>query len=265
MIPDNTANDHFHTLECSTAHDVHEPTGHGSAGSAPSKFAISAMSVPALAEHCIKEFGNYRHGEPSNSLYALELLKRALVQEDALAWEAVQQCFDETMHRWMNRHPLREVALRLDSEENYIAQGFTRFWLATVHNREIAFHTLGAAIKYLRASLQGVIIDTLRTYSRERVVRLPEPGAAGEPLVDDHYDSDVLWQAVSHMLPNDRERRVAYLLYHCGLKPREIVHFCYQEFKDVREIYRARRIIIDRLRRNADYFRWWLNDEISGE
>ena len=265
MVPDSTANDPFHNLERSTHHDVHEFTRYGPAVPMPSKLVLSAMNVPALAEHCIKEFDNYRNGEPSNGLYALELLNRALMQEDALAWEAVQQCFEAVMHRWMSRHPLREVACRLDSEENYVAQGFTRFWQATVHNREIAFHTLGAALKYLRASLHGVIIDTLRTYSRERVVRLPESGEAGEPLFDDDYDSGELWQVISHMLPDKRERRAAYLLYYCGLKPREIVRFCYHEFEDVQEIYRIRRTIIDRLRRNTDYLRWRLNNEFIGD
>jgi hypothetical protein len=261
MIPDSAANDPFNNLERSKPHDNHELMGNGPTVSMPSKLVLNNMSVPALAEHCIKEFDKYRNGEFSNGQYALELFNRALMQDDALAWEAVQQCFNTMMHRWMSRHPLKEVAYRLDSEENYIAQGFTRFWQATVHNPDIAFNTLGAAINYLRASLHGVIIDTLRTYSRERVVRLPEPGEAGEPLVEDSYDSGELWEVISHMLMDKRERRIAYLLYHCGLKPREIVRFCYKEFEDVREIYRVRRMIFDRLRRNADYFRARLDNE----
>ena len=57
------------------------------------------------------------------------------------------------------------------------------------------------------------------------------------------------------MLPNKRERRLAYLLYHCGLKPREIVRFCPQEWSDVREIYRLRRNILERFLRHADHLR----------
>ncbi len=50
------------------------------------------------------------------------------------------------------------------------------------------------------------------------------------------------------MLPNKREQRLAYLLFHCGLKSREIVRFCPQE----QEIYQLRRIILERVLRNAD-------------
>jgi hypothetical protein len=55
------------------------------------------------------------------------------------------------------------------------------------------------------------------------------------------------------------------LLYHCGLKPREIVRFCRQEFDDVHEIYLIRRNIIERLRRNAGVIRWCIGSEIEGE
>jgi DNA-directed RNA polymerase specialized sigma24 family protein len=152
------------------------------------------------------------------------------MQRDSFAWEAAQQCFDAIMHRWLRGHALKEYACRLDSEENYVAQGFARFWQATVDNPAIAFHSLGAASRYLRACLHAVIIDTLRANSRARVVGLPEPGDPGEPLHEDHYDSGELWQAITHLLPDKRQLRVAYLLYQCGLKPREIVRLCFDEF-----------------------------------
>ena len=61
------------------------------------------------------------------------------------------------------------------------------------------------------------------------------------------------------MLPAGREQRLAYLLYHCGLKPREIVRFCPQEWSDIQEIYHLRRNLMERLLRNADQLRWRLN------
>jgi hypothetical protein len=46
-------------------------------------------------------------------------------------------------------------------------------------------------------------------------------------------------------LPNERERRMAYLLFHCGLKPLDIVATYPQEFNDVRAIARLRLSIIE--------------------
>lgn len=81
----------------------------------------------------------------------------------------------------------------------------------------------------------------------------------GEPQVGDGTDSSEAWGVLKTILPNVREQRLAYLLFNCGLKPREIVRCCPQEFSDASEIYRLRRTIMERLLRNADHMRWRLS------
>jgi hypothetical protein len=222
---------------------------------------LHTMSCSALAEHCIKELHSFRRREASNDQYGLELFRRATMQRDQQAWECLQQCFSEIMLSWIRRHPNKDAAYRLDSEENYIAQAFERFWLATAHNAKREFSTLAAALEYLRASLNGAILDTLRAYSRPREMPLPQPGNPGEPFVDGPEESNELWELLQQMFPNKREQRLAYLFFHCGLKPRDIIRYCFQEFSDVREIYRLRRNIIERLLRNADQIRWQLGTD----
>jgi hypothetical protein len=51
------------------------------------------------------------------------------------------------------------------------------------------------------------------------------------------------------------------LLFHCGLKAREVVQHCGNEFSDVREVYRLGRNIMERLMRNADQLRWRLTSD----
>lgn len=224
-----------------------------------------SMSIAALTTRCMEELHKYGQGAPSDERFGMELFYRALIQRNSLAWEAVQHCFHETMCRWAHHHPLWTIASGYDSEENYVAQGFARFWQAMVNKQDGLFQSLGAALKYLRACLHAGLVDTLRTYSRARVVGLPEPGEAGEPWSEDDYDCSELWQVISLLIPQKRERRVAYLLYHCGLKPRAIVQFCHEEFNDVQEIYHLRRNIIERLRRNADYLRNRLGYDLFGD
>ena len=219
---------------------------------------LSALSISALAKQCIREMSNYRNGEPSNELYGLELFRRAIVQSNQDAWLCLQQCFSELVLSWLRRHPRKEEAYRFDSEENYVARAFERFWLATAHNRQVEFRTLAAALGYLRASLNGAILDTLRACSRPKEVPLPEAGSPEEPSVEDSVDNGELWELLREMFPAEREQRLIYLLFHCGLKPREIVRYCPHEFSDVREVYLIRRNIHERLLRAADYIRWRL-------
>ncbi len=217
------------------------------------------MSLSELAAQCLRELGYYRRGEPCTDAYGLELLRRATFQDNQEACAWVQYCFGGLVRGWLRRHPKREVACRLESEENYVAQAFERFWQATAFNQRVEFSTLAAALQYLRASLNGAILDMLRTYARPQEISLPGPGEAGEPMVEDSSDNSEVWESLHMILSNPREQRLAYLLFHCGLKPREIIRFCPLEWSDVQEIYRLRRNIIERLLRNADYLRWQLS------
>ncbi len=220
--------------------------------------ACEALSVQVLAARCLREIEHYRQGEPWTDEYGLELLRRAIVQGDQEAWAWVQHCFSGLVHGWLRRHPRREVACHLESDDNYVAQAFERFWQATTLTQRVEFRSLAAALQYLRASLNGAILDTFRAYTRPGEVSLPEPGEAWEPNREDVTDSSEVWEALQTMLTNRREQRLAYLLFYCGFKSREIVRFCPQEFSDVHEIYRMRRSIMERLLRNADQLRWRL-------
>jgi hypothetical protein len=222
---------------------------------------LRALKVSELAEGCLREISAYRRGDSTIDSYGVELLHRATVQDDQEAWASLQQCLAELVRGWLRRHPSREVAVRLDSEENYVAQAFARFWQATTQGQQVEFRTLAAALQYLRASLNGALLDTVRAYVRPKEVPLPEPGAAGEPLVEDGGEGDELWEVIRILLPDQQEQRLAYLLFHCGLKPREIMHFCPREFSSVEDIYRLRRNMVERLLRHADSIRWRLNQQ----
>jgi hypothetical protein len=209
------------------------------------------MSVPALVARCLREINGYRRGETQDIPSCLELFHRARVQHDDGALEALRQCFSELERDWIRRHPHKEVVCRFESEEYYAALAFERFWQAVTHRQELEFGTLTAALAYLQASLNGVILDTLRTYSQSSKVAFLETDDAGEPAVENDENGGTLWEIIQRMLPNEREQRVAYLLFHCGLQPGEIVRGNPQEFSDVQEVARLRRNIIARLVRSG--------------
>jgi DNA-directed RNA polymerase specialized sigma24 family protein len=216
--------------------------------------ALDQLPLPTLVELSITELQQYRAKVLSEGTYTVELVRRALVEQTDEAWEALEQCFGETVRVWIRSHPGSDVALRRDSEENYIAQTFARFWYA-VRDQHLEFSTLPSALRYLHATLNGLLTDTLRSHLRQRTreVPLPEPGCPEEPgSSEEALESERLWEEIQKLLVNERERRLFFLLYSCGLKPREVVVRCPQEFGGVQEIYRLNTNIIERLRRNRD-------------
>jgi hypothetical protein len=194
------------------------------------------------------------NGEETFEVYSLQLLRRAIACGDQDAWVEFQQCLEETVLTWLHEHPSREAACRGLSEKHLVAQAFEGFRQAAVQT-QMAFETLAGVLVYLRASLHGAILDTLRTLSRPREVLRSVLGQAGEPRVEDQIDSNETWEVLQTLLPSAREQRLAYLLYHYGLGPREILHCYPQEWSDVQEIYRLRRTIIERLLHHADSMR----------
>src|SRR5437763_6198529 len=221
--------------------------------------SCKALSISQLAAQCLKEIDNYHRGESYTDVYGVELLRRATLLGDPEAWESMQHCFSDLVLGWLRRHPYRETACRLENEENYVAQTFERFWQATTLTQKVTFNSLATALRYLRLSLNGAILDSLRANARSREVSLPEPGEPGEPYIEDVTSSCEVWETIQTMLPDKREQRLAYLLFYCGLKAREIERYLPQEWSDVHEIYRMRRSITERLFRNADQLRWRLS------
>ncbi len=142
----------------------------------------------------------------------LELWCRASLYGDLEAWAAFQQSLEETVLTWFHAHPSCEAASRVQSESHFVARAFEQLWHLVVQG-QVACETLSEALVYLRASLNGVILETLRASRR--------PGTASSPGLDggEHPESSMVWDSLQAVLPNRRERRLAYLLYHCGLEP----------------------------------------------
>jgi hypothetical protein len=225
--------------------------------------ALSQVNLLLLEALGIDELKRYRSKESVDDRYCVEILRRALIEQSDEAWSVLQHCFSEPVRVWFRSHPSSDVALLRDSEENYIALTFSRFWYA-VRDQHLEFTTLSAALSYLHATLNGIMLDTLRFQLRlrSRELPLPEPGCSSEPLAGPLLDSQGIWESIQSLLPDEREKRLAYLLYHCGLKPRDIVRRCSQEFPDVQEIYRLNHNIVERLRRNRDRLRHILGGDV---
>ena len=213
-----------------------------------------SMSLSELTSRCMSEIQKYNQREPHNDQCCLEIFRRALLQQDSHAWSALMEHFHGIVLSWVRRHPQREAVRDIDSEENFVALTFERFWRVTVRNKTLEFTTLAGALVFLRACVNSVIIDTLRS---QKEIPIPENFERVAPEPD---ESNQRWEVIKGFIPNAREQRLAYLLYYCGLKPRQIVQLLPREFNDVHEIFRLTRNIIDRLRRNKDRLHWLLGD-----
>lgn len=222
---------------------------------------LRQMGLSSLATRCSEEMSRQRRKEVFNDQYCLEIFRRAMLERVDQAWLTLHLRFGDTIRIWLRSHPSSDLALKRDTEENFVALTFSRFWHA-VRNQNLEFPTLYAALSYLHATLNGVIIDCLRSQRTAREIPLPEADSPDEPSINAKVDEESdIWVNLQELIPDKREQRILSLLYYSGLKPRQVVEWCPQEFPDIKEVYRLNHNILDRLRRNRDRLRWLLSDE----
>lgn len=209
-------------------------------------------STMCFSAQCRREISMDCCGDPSTDEHAVELFRRATVQADQDARALVQQYLGDVVGGWLRQHPRREIAYYLVNEEYYIATTFVRFW-QLAFDRQLEFSTFDSVILHLRLCLNGAILDMLRTSSRPKEFQLPRPDFLRKQQMEDETSCHGVWEGLQKDLLNTHEQRLAYLLFHCGLKHQEIIHHCSQEFCDVREINRLRLNMMGRLLSSVDH------------
>ena len=105
----------------------------------------------------------------------LKLLRCASSQGDLQAWATFQQGLEETVLIWLHEHTDSQVACCLHDERHFVAQAFEQLQQA-VFQGQVSCETLSEVLGYLRASLNGAILETLRVSSH--------PGADFEILAN---------------------------------------------------------------------------------
>src|ERR1051326_3192738 len=132
----------------------------------------------------------------------LELWCRAKTHSDLQAWAAFQQGLEETVLTWLHDHPGCQAACRLHGERHFVALAFEQFWHIVVQ-RQVACETLSEVLLYLRASLNGAILETLRVSRRPGAVSSPWPEGEDPP------DRSEVWDRLQARLSDPREQRLA--------------------------------------------------------
>jgi hypothetical protein len=188
--------------------------------------------------------GNSELDAADNAQHCLEMFMRAL-HGDQSAQEWFKYHFSTTLLEWLNHHPCREIVCASNNEAYLVDKTFQCIWHNPTDHAHFEFQTLPAVMRYLCASLNGVMLDALRAIKGARAY-IPS-GSTQEPAMENHTEALQIWEKIVGLLSNERERQLAYLLLNCGLKPKEIVGTFPQEFNDMCEIARVRVTIMQLL------------------
>ncbi len=211
----------------------------------PSERSSHEISLLDFEGCDVNEVAECDYGDVYHDQYYFEKFRRALEERNQAAQKWLEYHLSAMLIDWIQAHPSRDLARRLHPEEYFVIQAFKRCWQTSLQHYEFEFKNMADVLYYLRVCLNAVILEALRNYSQQGNRPLRTSLVARELFSYQDDSSHEVWSIIEGKLSDTRERRLAYLLFNCALRPVEIVCSCPQDFSDVQEVSRIRRDIME--------------------
>jgi RNA polymerase sigma factor (sigma-70 family) len=217
---------------------------------------LQQLSINELACRCSEETNKFLKQSASNDRFCLELFRRAIAKRDDDAWACIYQQYAPLVLTWVNQHQSAAPLLGQDGSASLVNAAFAKFSQALTPAKMDNFDSLAAVLKYLKMCVHSVIADEVRSrQSRqfEETLELIEHEPASDDPADDvvsNLSAQGLWQVIQEELNGEDERVLIYLAYIHGMKPSEISSQNRRLFPSVEDVYRIKRNVLERLRRN---------------
>jgi DNA-directed RNA polymerase specialized sigma24 family protein len=132
-------------------------------------------------------------------------------------------------------------------------------WGALGADRFGMFPNLKSLLRYLQMCVHSTVHDHARKAELASVIERFEDFATEESTTGpadrgsmlDRVYREEFWAQISSRLRNEQEQRVLYGSFVLGLKPREINAQWPDAFRDVKEVYRVKQNVLERLGRDT--------------
>jgi hypothetical protein len=225
--------------------------GQGDSASPPEQLAVYE-----LARRCSEETNKFLKQNASNDRYCLELFRRAIVKRDEDAWASIYHQYAPLVLTWVTQHQSVAALLGQDGSASLVNASFAKFSQALTPAKMSNFDSLAAILKYLKMCVHSVVADEVRARQArqyEETLESIEHEPAGHDPAEDvvsHLSAQRLWQVIQEELNGEDERVLIYLAYVHGMKPGEICSQHRRLFPTVDDVYRIKRNVLERLRRN---------------
>ena len=220
---------------------------------------ISAFSIESLAHRCRQEPGRFFDLGSSDDRYCFELFRRALAEQDPLAWELILEQYTPLVTGWIIRHPAFSQAE--EEREYFLNRAFERLWHAMTPEKFERMANLKALIAYLKLCVHAALIEHV-----ERRVNREEWSAAdidsdlnsfttgrdAAAAVRSDMMANHIWACIENTVKTEAETVIARCSFIFDMKPAEICEMYPDLFDDVRLVYRQKENLLARLGRDAD-------------
>lgn len=214
------------------------------------------LAVGDLARCCAEETTKFLKQSTSNDRFCLELFRRAIIRRDEAAWQHIYQQYAPLVLTWVTQHQSAVQLLGQEGGASLVNAAFAKFSQALTPAKIGNFDSLASVLKYLKMCVHSVVADEVRARQArqyEETLEMVEHEPSGSDPADDvvaQLSAQRLWTIIQEELNGEDERVLLYLAYVQGMKPGEICAQYRHLFPTVDDVYRIKRNVLERLRRN---------------
>ena len=216
---------------------------------------VQTIDLPAVVAAFRANTAAYFAGRRSDDRFAMELFRRAVVERDEEAWQAIHDAYLPLVAGWIIRHPSFP---RCGEDGEYLVNwAFERFWWALRPDRLVAFATLPPLLKYLKMCAHCAVVDAARAYGRVECQALDQSelrseGRGNLEWTEAVVGAEQLWSKVATVIRNPAQEHLAWDTLVLGMTPREVVAAHPDDWESVGQVYEAKAALLRRLRTSPE-------------
>jgi len=216
--------------------------------------APEELTVAELVQTARHEIAQFLRGQPADDAYAFVLFRRAIARGDELAWSGLYDLYHIIVSVWIAR---QAPALLHEDCEALTNATFAKFYRSISPEKVERFPSVQALLAYLKRCVWSVTADYHRSQqAQEREEPLESTDQKG-PVLDDPADlvagqhaAQELWQIIGRETTSTQERLILQVVCALGMSLRQLQQSYPLLFPTVDNIYRIKRNVLERLRRN---------------
>lgn len=225
------------------------PTGTEPAGSQGEQLPLRILAC----RRC-EETTRFLRGGPSDDRYCLALLRRAIYgPDDEYARACLYAQYAPLVLTRITHQRRTAPILFQDGSAPLVNRSCAPLTNALTAAKRDSFATLESLLASLKLCVRSVVRDEVRARRAEEALGLPERAL----VLDDPAETEVAkllakgtWRVIGEELQREFARVLVYLVFMQGLIPDEISSQYQRLFPSVEDVYRIKRTVLERRRRN---------------
>lgn len=219
---------------------------------------IASLTLAGIAHRCSEETHLFFRRLEYDPRYCYELFRRAIVDADQSAHACLYSQYLPLVAGWIERHPAFPATG--EDTQYFVNRAFEKLWRAIPAAKFGRFGDLKSLLRYLKMCSNSAIVDFNRGRElaviddgsdSEEMRVAPAPGDIEEDTIA-RVDRSQFWRLIEERLNNDKERAVIYASFVVGMKPAELIEAQPQLFEDIKDVYRTKQNVLERLRRDQE-------------